>query len=66
MTVKQMVKTISKIKKWCWSPILLNDSEGLIYIINVQGTAWVELTKSGKIDIMLVTVLVYIVAETLT
>ena len=31
--------------------ILLNDSEGLIYIINAQGTAWVELTKSGKIDI---------------
>ena len=31
--------------------ILLNDSEGLIYIINSQGTAWVEMTKSGKIDI---------------
>ena len=31
--------------------ILLNDSEGLIYIINAQGTAWVEMTKSGKLDI---------------
>ena len=31
--------------------ILLHNSEDLIYIINSRGTAWVELTSDGKIDI---------------
>jgi hypothetical protein len=31
--------------------ILLHNSEDLIYIGNAKGTAWVELTSNGKIDI---------------
>lgn len=31
--------------------ILMNDEKGLIYISNAKGTAWIELTESGKIDI---------------
>jgi hypothetical protein len=31
--------------------ILLNDEKGLIYIINSSGTAWVELTNEGKMDV---------------
>lgn len=31
--------------------ILLNDTSNLIYIANADGTAWVEMTASGKIDI---------------
>jgi len=31
--------------------ILLHNSEDLIYIANARGTAWVELTSNGKIDI---------------
>jgi len=31
--------------------ILLNDTDDLIYIGNAKGTAWVELTSDGKIDI---------------
>jgi hypothetical protein len=30
--------------------ILMNDSEGLIYIINAAGTAWVEMTPDGSIN----------------
>jgi|TARA_B100001094_G_scaffold107551_3_gene103545 hypothetical protein len=31
--------------------ILLHNTEDLIYVINAQGTAWIELTSNGKIDI---------------
>jgi predicted chitinase len=31
--------------------ILLHNSQDLIYIANAQGTAWIELTSNGKIDI---------------
>lgn len=31
--------------------ILLHNTEDLIYIANSEGTAWIELTKNGKIDI---------------
>ena len=31
--------------------ILLHNSEDLIYITNARGTAWIELTSNGKIDI---------------
>jgi hypothetical protein len=31
--------------------ILLHNSEDLIYIANAAGTAWIELTSNGKIDI---------------
>ena len=31
--------------------ILLHNSEDLIYISNARGTAWIELTSNGKIDI---------------
>jgi len=31
--------------------ILLHNSQDLIYIANAAGTAWIELTKSGKIDV---------------
>jgi len=31
--------------------VLLHDTAGLIYIANGDGTAWIELTKNGKIDI---------------
>ena len=31
--------------------ILLNDEKGLVYIINKQGTAWIELTNEGKMDV---------------
>lgn len=31
--------------------ILLHNSEDLIYIANAKGTAWIELTANGKIDI---------------
>jgi hypothetical protein len=31
--------------------ILMHNSEDLIYIANAKGTAWVELTANGKIDI---------------
>jgi len=31
--------------------ILLHNTEDLIYIINSQGTTWIELTANGKIDI---------------
>ncbi len=31
--------------------ILLHNSEDLIYICNSRGTAWIELTSNGKIDI---------------
>lgn len=31
--------------------ILLNDTAGLVYIANGEGTAWIELTKEGKIDV---------------
>jgi len=31
--------------------ILMHNSEDLIYIINSRGTAWIELTSNGKIDI---------------
>jgi len=31
--------------------ILLNDSENLIYIINSKGTAWIEMTGDGQINV---------------
>jgi putative chitinase len=31
--------------------ILLHNSEDLIYIANARGTAWIELTSNGKVDI---------------
>lgn len=31
--------------------ILLHNSEDLIYIANARGTAWIELTSNGKIDV---------------
>jgi len=31
--------------------ILLNDAEGIIYLINKEGTAWVELSKDGSINL---------------
>jgi hypothetical protein len=31
--------------------ILLHNSQDLIYIANAQGTAWIEMTSQGKIDI---------------
>lgn len=31
--------------------ILLHNSEDLIYITNARGTAWIEMTSNGKIDI---------------
>jgi hypothetical protein len=31
--------------------ILMHNSEDLIYITNARGTAWIELTSNGKIDI---------------
>ena len=31
--------------------ILLHNSEDLIYITNAQGSAWIEMTSNGKIDI---------------
>jgi len=31
--------------------LLLNDDKGLIYIINSSGTAWIELTNDGKMDV---------------
>ena len=31
--------------------ILMHNTEDLIYIINAQGNAWIELTSNGKIDI---------------
>ena len=31
--------------------LLLNDEKGIVYIINKAGTAWVELTNEGKMDV---------------
>ena len=31
--------------------ILMHNTEDIIYIINAQGTTWIELTNNGKIDI---------------
>ncbi len=31
--------------------IVMNDSAGFIYIINASGTAWIEMTDTGRIDI---------------
>ena len=31
--------------------ILINDSIGAIYVINQQGTAWIEMTNGGRIDV---------------
>ena len=31
--------------------LLLNDEKGIVYIINKQGTAWVELTNEGKMEV---------------
>ena len=31
--------------------VLLHNTEDLIYIANSKGTAWIELTSDGKIDI---------------
>jgi len=31
--------------------VLINDEKDLIYIANQAGTSWIEMTKSGKIDI---------------
>jgi len=31
--------------------ILLHDTKGLLYIANASGTSWIEMSKSGKIDI---------------
>jgi hypothetical protein len=31
--------------------LLLHNTEGLVYITNTEGTAWIEFTKDGKIDI---------------
>jgi len=31
--------------------LLLHNTEGLVYIINNSGTAWIEFTQDGKIDI---------------
>ena len=31
--------------------ILMNDSDGLVYIINAAGTAWVEMTPDGSINV---------------
>ena len=33
------------------SQILLNDEKGIVYIINSAGTAWIELTDAGKMDV---------------
>ena len=30
---------------------VLNDEKGIVYIINRDGTAWVELTNEGKMDV---------------
>ena len=31
--------------------LLLHNTEGLVYITNTEGTAWIEFTRDGKIDI---------------
>ena len=31
--------------------LLLNDEKGIVYIINKAGTAWIELTNEGKMDV---------------
>jgi hypothetical protein len=31
--------------------VLLNDEKGIVYIINKRGTAWIELTNDGKMDV---------------
>ena len=31
--------------------ILMNDAEGIIYLINKEGTAWIELSKDGSINL---------------
>jgi hypothetical protein len=31
--------------------VLINDSIGAIYVINQQGTAWIEMTNGGRIDV---------------
>jgi len=31
--------------------IVMNDSAGFIYIINASGTAWIEMTNTGRIDV---------------
>lgn len=38
-----------RIKTSAGHQILMNDSEGLFYIANSEGTAWIELTKAGDI-----------------
>ena len=31
--------------------LLLNDTDGIIYIGNATGSAWVEMTNNGQIDV---------------
>jgi len=40
-----------RIRSTAGNEILLDDTNGQIYVINSQGTAWVELSPSGYIDI---------------
>lgn len=42
---------ITRLKTRTGHQILMNNSEDFIYIINARGTAWVELTNNGKIDV---------------
>jgi len=40
-----------RIRSSAGNEILLDDTNGQIYIINSAGTAWIELTPSGRIDV---------------
>ena len=42
---------LTRIRTRTGHQILLHNSEDLIYIANSRGTAWIELTSDGKIDI---------------
>lgn len=49
--VKRPHNELVRIRTRTGHQILLHNSEDLIYISNSRGTAWVELTSDGKIDI---------------
>lgn len=49
--VTQIENELIRFRTRSGSQVLLHNTEGLVYIINNDGTAWIEFSKDGKIDI---------------
>ena len=49
--VEPITNELIRLRTRSGAQLLLHNTEGLVYITNTDGTAWIEFTKDGKIDI---------------